>query len=128
MIVNMKRKLKNILTGIENIWKWRKVIYKDRNWDHWFIYEVLKTKLRFQAEYFHKHGMTESAGQYAKQMLECADLIDKVQNESYINEALDGLESRQWTDQMFKDACDKHDEARKQLFQLLETNIERWWD
>lgn len=124
----MIRKLKNILTGLKNLWKWRKVIYSDRDWDQWYIFEILKTKLKFQAKHFCKYGMTESAGQHAKQMLECVDLIDKVQNEYYINSAIKGLVDEQWTDAMFSEVANKQDEAKRQLFKMLEENIERWWD
>ena len=127
IIVNMKRKIKNILIGLKNIWKWRKVIYKDRNWDYWFVYEVLKTKLKFQAEYLHKHGMHESSSANAKQILECAELMCKVQNEYYIDEALKGLADEGWTDDKFAEVAAKQDEAKKLLFKTLEDNIEHWW-
>jgi len=124
----MKYKIKNILTGLKNLWKWRKVIYSDRDWDHWHILEILKTKLKFQAEHFIKDGVTESAGKHAKQMLECVDLVDKVQTEYYIDLAINGLVDEGWTDEMFNEVAKKQDEARKRLFKLLEKNIEHWWD
>jgi hypothetical protein len=127
-IVNMKARLKNILTGLKNLWKWRKVIYKDRDWDHWYIFEILKTKLKYQAEHLQKHGMTMSAGVHTRQMLECVELIDKVQNETYIEEALEGLGEHDWTDEAYNDCINKHNEAKKRLFHLLENKIELWWD
>jgi hypothetical protein len=121
----MKRRLNSIITGLSNIWKWRKVIYRDRDWDYWFIYEILKTKLQYQSEHFIKYGYHENSSKDAKQMLECIDLIDKVQNEYYEEQA---LESEVWDEKEMKAAQDKHNEARKKLFKLLEENIERWWD
>ena len=78
--------LKSILTGLKNIWKWRKVIFKDRDWDYWYTYEILKTKLEFQANHLQKHGYHTTSGDSVKQILDCVDLIDKVQNEYYINQ------------------------------------------
>lgn len=124
----MIHKLKNILTGLKNLWKWRKVIYKDRDWDSWYIFEILKTKLKFQAEHFIKYGYHESSSVEAKRMLECVDLIDKVQNEYYIEEGIKGLSDLEWSDAMFKEATEKHDEAKKRLFEMIEDNIERWWN
>ena len=123
----MKRRIRNIFIGLKNIWKWRKVIYRDRNWDHWYIYEILKTKLKFQAEYLIKHGRHQSSFSNAKQIIECIDLIDKVQNEYYVDTALTGLSDHEWTDEMFKETIQKQDEAKKLLFKTLEDNIECWW-
>ena len=124
----MIQSLRSILRGLKNIWKWRKVIYKDGDWDHWYIYEILKTKLKFQAEHLIKYGYHESSFADAKQILECVDLLDKVQNEYYIDQGLRGLTDEQWTDDMFKEIVDKQDNAKKLLFKTLEENIERWWN
>jgi hypothetical protein len=123
----MIRKIRNILAGLHNIWKWRKVIYKDKEWDYWFVYEILKTKLKFQAEYLTKYGYHENSITNAVHILECVDLIDKVQNEYYIDRALDGLSDHEWTDEMFKEALQKQDDAKKLLFKTLEDKIEHWW-
>ena len=124
----MKSRIKNIVTGLCNLWKWRKVIYKDRDWDHYYIYEILKTKLKFQAEHFKKHGITESSEDKAKEMMECIDLIDNIQNERYIDEAMHCLYNENWTDEQFNEAINKHDKVRKQVFDTIERNIESWWD
>ena len=117
--------IKQVITGIKNLWRWRKFIYKDRDWDHYFIYEILKTKLQHQSEYFLKHGYTESAPLHAAEMKECIDLIDKVQNEYYIDQA---MMKQVWVKEELEEAENKHNDARKQLFKLLEENIESWWD
>lgn len=124
----MKHKIKNIIAGIKNLWKWRKTIYKDRDWDQWFIYEILKTKLKFQAEYMAKHGITLTAHEKAKEMLECVDMIDKVQNEYYIDLAIAGLVDKNWTDEQFNDVAKKQDEIREELFNKVKENISQWWD
>lgn len=121
----MKHKIRSIIDGLKNLWKWRKVIYKDRDWDHYYIYEILKTKLKFQAEYMMKHGITEKANEDAEKMLRCVDLIDKAQNEYYLDKA---MTSENWTNENFDEAIKKHDECRKEVFNILEKNIEFWWD
>ena len=124
----MKYKIRSIIYGLKNLWKWRKVIYKDRHWDHYYIYEILKTKLQFQADHLIKHGYHENSESDAKVMLTCVDLIDKVQNEYYIDEALNGLSDNKWTDEMFKEMIAKQDDAKRLLFKTLEENIEHWWN
>jgi hypothetical protein len=124
----MKHKIRMIIDGLKNLWKWRKVIYKDRDWDHYYIYEILKTKLQFQADYMRKHGYTESASENAKEILECIDLIDKVQNEYYLDLGMKGLFDDNWNDVQFNEMVKKHDEAQAELFNKIRDNISKWWD
>ena len=56
----------------------------------------------------------------------CIRLIDKVQNEYYLDEQL--MKKNSVTDKDIKDAICKHDKAKKLLFSILENNIESWWD
>lgn len=122
----MKDKIKVFVAGVKNIWRWRKVIYKDRDWDHWYIYEILKTKLKFQADYIATNSYHERAGEDVKEIRECIELIDKVQNEFYIDEILN-LDQSKWTLDRIKEAEDSHNQAKRQLFKLLDKNIEHWW-
>ena len=125
LTANTWYKIKSMIAGLKNLWKWRKVIYYDRDWDYFFIYQILKTKLQFQADYIKKYGYHENASKDAKQMLECVDLIDKVQHEYYIDQA---MKQKKWDMGELKIAEEKHDQARKQLFQTISDNIEKWWD
>ena len=42
---------KDIKQGFKNLWKWLPVIWKDRDWDTHFIYELLKKKLEINIIY-----------------------------------------------------------------------------
>ena len=42
---------RDFINGIKNLWSWFPVIWKDRDWDQTFIYEVLIHKLEKQAKY-----------------------------------------------------------------------------
>jgi hypothetical protein len=111
---------------IKNIIRWIPVLWKDRDWDYWHIFEILKVKLKFQSEYFRKHGYHESSERDAEKMELCIKLIDKIQNEYYLDEQL--MKKDPVTDKDIEDAIRKHDKAKKLLFKLLENNIEKWWD
>jgi len=120
----MKYRIRNIITGLKNLWKWRKTIYHDRNWDYWFIYEILKTKLEHHAEYTEKYGMHENDDKYIAEMREVIRLIDIVQNEKIIDEA---LRADKWSTELFDETERKHDEAKKELFTKLHDGIDHWW-
>lgn len=132
MIRNLKYKWRNLVTGIRNLIKWAPIIYRDRNWDHWFIYEMLKTKLQHQADYFLKHGHLENSVKYAEQMLKCIEMINVVQNEKIIDDYLFSIdpygneEELNWN--KLKEIDQKQQQAKEDLFKFLEQNIEHWWD
>lgn len=81
--------LKNIITGIHNILKWMPTIYKDRDWDHWYIYEVIKKKLYFQRKYLVKHNRHTSVPEINKYITICLNLIDRIQEDYYDLEYFD---------------------------------------
>ena len=47
---------RNITQGFESLWKWLPVIWKDRQWDHQFIYEVIKHKLHLTEQLIRHNG------------------------------------------------------------------------
>lgn len=125
-LFNIREKIQLLKEGIANLYRWRKVIYRDKDFDHWYIYEILKTKLEFQAEFLRKNGMHEAANNDVAKIKECIGLIDKVQHEYYIDEFLRSKEP--WSKDSSDQAIENHNNARKELFKLLEENIEDWWD
>jgi hypothetical protein len=119
-------KIKHFFKRVRNLYRWFPIIWKDQDWDYWHIFEILKTKLKFQSEYFRKHGYHESSERDAQRMELCIKLIDKVQNEYYFDEQL--MRKDEITNKDVKDAIRRHDKAKELLFSILENNIERWWD
>lgn len=76
-------KIKQFFKRIYNLYRWFPIIWKDQDWDHSFIFEILKFKLKNQAEYIGKRGYHISAERDAEIMMLCVRLIDKVQDEYY---------------------------------------------
>lgn len=168
--------------GIQNIIYWFPIIWKDRNWDSHYIFEVLKHKLKLQAKYIGDRDWHTRAQQDARRMRLCVSLIEKVQEETYAMEYMDYGKDRVWFtscndgtgnslynseivednySEFFKkypliyqrvmkgegvftlDGRDEselnkliamniahinHDRARKLLFKIMESEIEKWWD
>ena len=93
----------NIMEGIKNIIYWFPIIWKDRNWDQSFIYEVLKHKLKAQANYIESKDRHTRAKQDARRMRLCASLIQICQDDTYNTEYMDYAETDFW----FEDVEDK---------------------
>ena len=119
--------MNKIITGLSNFWKWRKVIYNDRDWDHYFIYEILKTKLENMSDHFSKYGMRERDTTDSETMMHCVRLIEKIQNEECADEAIKQMMAEKWDQEIAMKYEAKHDKLRKSLFDILDKNIEYWW-
>lgn len=153
--------------SITNIIRWFPIIWKDRDWDHTFIFNILKFKLQNQAEYISENDNHTTAQNDAKWMRICCKLIDKINNDYYEMEYMEGWPDNQLpAEVIFKryprqykiiiseiknsetiygresiidDLNDtelisllicirNHERARKLLFDILNNNIEKWWD
>jgi hypothetical protein len=82
--------------GIKNIWYWFPVIWKDRDWDGHYIFEILQHKLTTQANYIGRRDFHTRAQQDARRMRLCVKLIKKVQEEDYTMEYMDYHKDRVW--------------------------------
>ena len=165
------RQIKRFIKRIKNLIRWFPIIWKDQDWDDHYIWEILKFKLKNQAEYIGYHDRHVSAKRDAEIMRLCVRLIEKVQSEYYSSEytdyhesdynfvdseqfpgmyELDIVQKSERFDEYFKKypliyrcvpdlnvskiriamqiAHTNHDRARKLLFNILEQNIEKWWD
>jgi hypothetical protein len=79
-------RIKQFFRRISNLYRWLPIIWKDEDWDHYYIFEVLKFKLKNQAEYINKRGIHLSAKRDAEIMMTCVRLIEKIQDEYYASE------------------------------------------
>jgi hypothetical protein len=83
-------------TGLKNLWHWFPVIWKDRNWDHQFIFDILSHKLKAQSKYIGDRGNHISAERDAEVMMTCVRLIKKVQDEFYSMEYMEYEKTKHW--------------------------------
>jgi len=79
----------NTRAGIINMWKWRHVIWNDRDYDYAFIYDVLEFKLRNQMRYMKKRNRFVSTPLSVEQMELACELIKRIRNDHYVNESFD---------------------------------------
>ena len=74
---------RDIAQGFRNLWKWLPIIWKDRDWDNHFTFEVLKFKIKNTAKYTEKKQKFVGWEKEVKYMRICETLIDRIQNEYY---------------------------------------------
>ena len=81
--------VKQFISIIRNLCRWFPVIVKDRDWDDYYIWEILKFKLTNQAKYISSKDRHLSAQRDAQKMRLCVRLIEKIQSEYYCSEYMD---------------------------------------
>ena len=86
-------KVKQFFKRIYNLYRWFPIIWNDQDWDDHYIFEILKFKLKNQAEYIGYHDRHMSAKRDAEIMMLCVRLMDKVQHEYYGREYQDYYKS-----------------------------------
>jgi hypothetical protein len=91
--------MKKYINIVKNLIRWFPVIAKDRDYDDYFIFEILKTKIKHQAKYIGDRDWHTRAKRDAEIMMLCVSLIEKIQDEHYGGEYMDYHESRyKWLD------------------------------
>lgn len=146
--------------SIGNLIRWFPVIWKDREWDHHYIYEILKLKLSSMAKYFRTRDMWVGEIREAERMELCVRLIERVQTEKYCTDYIDVIEEKYgpqhaifddhklvgWnygevertkeeneaisneSRELMMKGVEKHEQAKRILFTLMERHIGSWWD
>lgn len=84
---------KNFWQGIKNLWRWKSVIWKDRDWDHDYIYEILAFKLKNQADCLSKTEYSNKNKRDVEIIRTCVRLIEKQQSGWYDSEYIDYFEA-----------------------------------
>lgn len=80
---------KHFITGVKNLWKWFPTIWKDRDWDDYYIWILLEKKLIKQARYISRYSIHLNAKRDVQRMMTCVRLIQRVQGEYYHMEYMD---------------------------------------
>lgn len=87
---------KYLREGIRNIIYWLPIIWKDRNWDGHYIFEVMKCKLKAHAKYIGDRDLHTRAQQDARRMRICVKLIEKIQDDFYQIEYMNYAKDKYW--------------------------------
>lgn len=80
---------RDIQYGIKNLIRWFPIIWKDRDWDQAYIWDILERKLRNQSYHIKHYGHHVNIEQDSRNLLICAKLIKKIRDEDYVMEYID---------------------------------------
>jgi len=126
MLRILKHKIQITIRSIKKLWRWIPIIYKDRDWDYWYIYELLKYKLEDMENYMRKDGIHVYNEHDADKIKTALRLLDRLQSEHYVQEYYDNVDK--FTMEGINKALDKQAKAQRIFFKFLDHNIQKWWD
>ena len=87
---------RNFVKGVKNLWRWFLVIWKDRDWDQHYIYEILAKKIQLQAKSIGDNDRHTEAKRDAERMQLVVKLIRLQQDGFYESEYMDYEETKVW--------------------------------
>jgi len=70
----LSTKYYNITNGIKNLWKWLPIVWKDRDWDHYYLYKLLNFKFK-NMEYLHRNYSNLKNGDIIAHQLKVVKLL-----------------------------------------------------
>ena len=79
---------KNIYRGIVNLIIWFPVIWKDRNWDQYYFYKIMKAKLEKMEKLQRLHGISTDSEQCAREIKLSINLLNRILDCNYLENAL----------------------------------------
>jgi len=81
----------SIIQGMKNIIKWFPLIWKDREFDHGYLYNIMYFKLDNMQKFF-ESGNTYACGaeEHAEEIKICKELLKRIMDETVWDENWDG--------------------------------------
>ena len=86
--------IRSFLTGCKNVIRWSPTIFKDRDWDHWHIYNILQKKIEFQRQEIIYANRHTDINRDNRDMTIVLNLIERINEDYYGTEHLDYSKSK----------------------------------
>jgi hypothetical protein len=87
-------RIRYFLTGVKNIFKWAPTLYKDKDWDSWYTYNILQKKIEFQRKEIVNANRYDEVHRDNRDMTIALNLLERVKEDYYGMEYLDYDETK----------------------------------
>ena len=109
--------LRNVKYGLQNLWKWKNIIYKDRDWDWTFLYRIMAYKMECMAAHMEEYGFHTNQEVTVSELRECAKRLLRVEEENY------GKGELKW--EYVEKLMEKDEEW---IYGTMKEKARTWWD
>jgi hypothetical protein len=118
--------------GFINLIIWFPVIWNDRDFDHWYFFEIIRRKLERMIHHHEKYQVFVGVEKEIKYMKICKNLIKRIQDDDYMFSGRykdltkllpysDNKPAFEWLKKYMQQDMDL-------LFKLLKKHVMKWWD
>lgn len=74
---------RNLKCFFKNFWKFRKMLWNDRDWDWGFFHDIMRHKLSLMENHMREHDMHTNSWLFAKQMRYAICLLERISDDDY---------------------------------------------
>lgn len=74
---------RSLIKGFKNLWDWKGVVWNDQDFDHYFLFVVLKHKIDNMIQDFEKNEFYVGVDKDVKDMKICSLLLDRILKDEY---------------------------------------------
>ena len=148
----------NFIQGIKNVFSWLPIIWRDREFDKNYLYEILHHKLKLMEEFYLSDlPVCVDAYKRGKQIKVVRILCSRLVNQDYLTNALKDVEAKYGREDFGFEPCPDHSgfyqlvdnktpqehieynrayvhsaymekQDREYMFDLIKKKIDGWWD
>ena len=83
LMKTLKREIKEFFRSVKHLIKWFPVIWKDRDWDHYYLLTIMQFKMNGVEEYISKANRHEDVPKISRNLKLCSSLIEKIKTGHY---------------------------------------------
>lgn len=81
--------IRNIVRGIRNVIHYLPIIWRDRDWDHTYLLQLMEFKLRRMSKFFKEEDLLVHDERSSKETLICAELLKRLVEDDYCSKEWD---------------------------------------
>jgi hypothetical protein len=108
---------------------WFPIIWKDKPWDHVYLYYILRKKLSTMEEFYASDDpVCLGAKDNLKNIKTCRILLDRLIKDDYIPDAFLEEKDRKKCKRIIDHAELQHKQDIELLFWIMKKHIRGWWD
>jgi hypothetical protein len=82
-------RIRYFITGVKNIFRWGPTLYKDKDWDSWYIYNILQKKIEYQRQEIINANRHTDIDRDNRDMTIALNLLERVKDDYYGMEHID---------------------------------------
>ena len=82
-------RIRYFITGVKNIFRWAPTLYQDKDWDSWYIYNILQKKIEYQRKEIINANRHTDIDRDNRDMTIALNLLERVKDDYYGMEHVD---------------------------------------